>query len=303
MLTFLIKTPDSSLPTNATQNHAWIDKFSDGDNVLLIDYPTDPMPEYGINGTMIGAWNKDGTIADGYTVDQALYQELRPLGNVDGVATSLLRYSYPAGMEQYHLRVDGFYPEDNQPLYIETRHIEHLDGWGWQSELLYADKDPSVYAMYVHNDGYTTGGFHLATSAWQTDEDGNPLQVYLTRVADGFQKPSKVDWDISVLWASLFRGRATLEADQDSIKYLYWDNNADGGTVPGPADWTDSGQTVQSMAGTVTLVEDKSLFPVGTDIRIDGHESEVTGHWAGGEGIILNPYKAHAAGATVWYKS
>lgn len=188
-------------------------------------------------------------------LDEALYLEIRPLGNrADGSATGYLGYHSWAGAE---LRMCGdessidpiarLYPTDDLPLQIDIRHklfdnpaAPAADGWGFRAEIVgdAASRDPSVRSVGAYDDpGYanvlwpTTGGFIRGLSDWQIDENGDPIEIWYTDSWDGHRLTEKRDWYVVLLWASVQEGRATLPAAQDSVVYQFWDRTQ--GQEPG----------------------------------------------------------------------
>lgn len=301
--------PSWEVTEDFTQNYALTSKvFSDGDVLLIGDSVTAPLQQ-----EPVGVWNKDGTIAEDYTVNTPLYEQIRPLGNnPDGSATGLLRAIYPAGMPPYRLSEDSLYPPDIDPFGVEIRHKEFggtWPGWGWRAEMTYGTRDPSVYAIGVYSDPectqylYTTGAFAQMESDWQVDENGNPVTVWATESPAGRVNDQKEDWHLALLYASEQHGYQTLSATAENIEYLFWSVNQDGSVNnSGASNWRDSGQTVVGMAGTVTLVQDKSAFQIGTKTKINDFEAEITGFWAGGNGLIQTPYHAYTAGSKIFIK-
>ena len=261
----------------------------------------DPMPNFP-TGTLIGSWELDGTLIG--TVDP-IYSQIRPLGNNDdGTATGPLEYPKGFGWSQRMLTDTSLYAADNQPFEVTIERVWDDDvtwpGWGWTATIEFVDpnRDPSVRAVLVDmvdNVGsgeYTTGAFILVEVG--EDENGDPIMKYQTghqtsRVSD---EPQEIT--VTLLYASQPEGKWTLKADETKVTKLFWEA---GQTQPGES-WQDSGATVSSMAGTVTLVSDVTPFSVGLLCRIDGVEQTVQSIWAG-QGLILDPYTVNPTGAMI----
>lgn len=277
--------------------------------------PTDPTTTYPVlaGGTIVGAWDADGVLDPAYPVSPA-FTLLCPLGNLpDGTATGVLKAHHYQGWLQRHLGDEAatdelavLYPAAVVPLAIEIRHKEFFgtwSGWGWRAEILGGSdvRDPSVRAIGVYTDPectqyeYTTGAFVIGESDWQVDDEGAPLLVWYTETPPGFATPDKPDWYLAVLYASIQEGHQTLAADEDAISHLYWPIDQPPVTT---GTWVDTGETVTGMAGTVTLVSSVSPFSVGSMVRIEGYEMEVTSIWAD-QGLVLDPYRASSMGAAI----
>ena len=295
---------------------------------------TDPMllPEFATS-TLLGSWDFEGVAQSAIHPD---YYLIRPLGNAevegdDGIATGALQYSYGAGWRQRYLQETpvvntlATYPADVQPisLTMERRFDDTVgfEGEGWIATIEFSDptREPNVRAIGIYdadwNYLYTTGAFiwtEVEPEQEVLDEDGNPTGEVIPAVFkwQTVNPPGRVTVvpepiHYALLYASLQEGRMTLEASAQGRTDLFWDQNQSGAPLPPLGDtWTDSGQVVAGNFGTVTGVSgDKNEFPVGSMTRIEGLEATVTEIWAGGDGIILDPYRAYTVGAMIEQKS
>jgi hypothetical protein len=294
-----------------------VGQFDNDDPVLLINYGDNPITALGVPGTLLGGWNTDGTqpLDDN---DDPLYPVhddfllIRPLGNrADGLATDALQYPYPSGSAQRWLSQTSLYPVDNQPISLDMRHKEFTgnvnpewDGWGWRGEILVtaAARPANARAIGIYSDPectaylYTTGAFQFGQSEWQTDIDGNLIDVWFTECPLGRATTEQQDWHYALLFGAAQEGHYTLPIGSPPLVRNYWQANI---VPPATGAWVDSGATVTSMAGTVTLVSNIAPFAPGQLVRIYGtYEATISSIWAG-QGLVLTPYQASTAGAVI----
>ena len=282
------------------------------DGTLL--YGQDNPPVTG--GDILGVWEYNGSPRN--AVDLDAYQIIRPLGNKEtGEATGDLAYHYVMGHAPRQLEPGRLYPTSNSPFDLEIRHQQITEGtwqgWGWRAEL-HGDagsRNPGVRAIGVYSDQactqylYTTGAFVQGQSLWQTSSTGTPLTVWYTECPLGQLKPSREDWYIAILYASLQEGIQTLGAAQDSIRYLFWEHEQ-GYTPPSGAAWVDTGATIIALAGQVYRTSSTiSGLSIGQQIRLgDTGETTFNGYWPTAETpsgyIQISPYVSAAIGSTIW---
>jgi len=205
---------------------------------------SDPITKYNLIGSVICAWNWDGTLAldeEGEPLfpPTADYAVLRPLGNApDGLATKNLRYTHPAGAKQEWLEKEQVYPVTNDAMAIDTRYwwdpTAGWEGWGWRSEIVHtaSNRPPQNRAIGIYTDVdcsdylYTTGAFKQEESHWQVDEDGNPLTVWATNNPPGRVNPEKEPVHFSLLHGAEQEGHSSLYANGDEeVKLLYWEHD------------------------------------------------------------------------------
>ena len=185
-----------------------------------------------------------------------------------------------------------------------------FEGEGWIATIEFSDptRSPDVRAIGIYdadwNYLYTTGAF-IWTDTGEVDENDDPIFKWQTVNPAGRVTVDPEPINYALLYASLQEGRMILDASAQGRTDLFWDQNQSGAPLPPLGDtWTDSGQTVTGNFGTVTGVSgDKNAFPVGSMTRIEGQEATVTEIWAGGDGIILDPYRAYTVGAVIEQKS
>lgn len=272
---------------------------------------------------LVGTWIYDGARI---VADVASYAAIRPFGNFQGEATGPLGYMEFAGCRQ---RVLGdpeatyeparLYPASDIPFDAEARHkyfstpaTPSSTGWGFRYELIgkAETRDPSARAIGVYSDPectqylWTTGALQLGISEWQTDDLGNPIEVWYTDSWDGDRPDDQKDWHIAMLLGSEQEGHQTLPIGSDGIRYLFWE--FDQGYEPPPVgQWVDTGATIIAQAGTVYRISDAAvaaaLIP-GQAIRLgDTAETTFTGVWAGGADYIeIDPFVQASVGDAVW---
>lgn len=229
----------------------------------------------------------------------ALYAEIRPLGNAPasivfdenfnpigttkaGKATGELAFHSWAGAEPRHLGSNGaLYPDDNQPFVIEVRHKYFggnanpaWDGYGWRAEIvgLSSTRDPANYAIGVYNDPectdywYTTGAFSEQPSDWQTDGQGDPVQVWATEYNPAFLtgtgNAEPVDTHHAVLLGSAQEGYSTLKATHPASVHNYWEH-----TQPGQANPTIVALNVWNPLSLSTLADTQMTAQHRQDVR------------------------------------
>jgi hypothetical protein len=275
---------------------------------------------------VIGAWNPDGSVlvtatdGDGvptawYPIDPDYEAYICPMGNEAGVATDELDYHHWLGNEQRHVQAEPVagtlpqYPAYRQPYIVTvTRTYIDYDGFpqiphGFTFTIEFADpsRAPDARSFGVYSDAectaylWTPGAFQYVDSG-EVDENDDPIMVWRIECPVGQRTATESEWHFAMLFGAAQEGRFTLPIGVQSMTpYLF---AVDQGDTGGGSGWVDSGQTVTGMAGTVTLIQSNAGFSIGDQVRIDGHESEVTSTWTG-TGLVLTPYKAHATGATV----
>lgn len=256
------------------------------------------------NPTLVGWWDEaNGKLAP---VDIVRYKEIRPFGNYAGRATKQLRYHYWLGFPDRELDTDGsLYPSDEQPFDLEFRHIEQAGKWAWRCEMHgeAGTRDPGVRAIGVYSDPectqylYTTGAFVQGVSEWQ---DGAPT-VWYCQTPPGFESVDKGEWYLAVLYGAAQEGYLTLSPNEDSERYLFWENNQ---PVAG-SDWVDSGATVTGQSGQLYYISDPAVvdgLEANQAIRFgDTAETTFVSVWAGTDNLIqINPYVAANAGDVLW---
>lgn len=257
---------------------------------------------------LIGQWDADGSVATvddvPVSIDPDYEAYIRPFGNAAGAATDSLNFPYFAGHGQRHVRPDPQdgtlpqYPANRQPYTVRVeRTFVDDDGYpatphGFTFTIVFADpsRAPNARSFGVYSDAACTQ--YLWTPGAFADIDG----TWTINCPVGQRTANESEWNFAMLFGAAQEGRFTLPVGVQSKTLNFFD--ADQGDTGGGAGWVDSGQTVTGMAGTVTLIQDNSGFNVGDQVRIDGHESEVTSKWTG-TGLVLTPYKAHATGATI----
>lgn len=254
------------------------------------------------DGILINSWDDNsGNLGEAIS---GTYLEMRPVGNLGGAATGILRHHHFAGHAPRHMQevpvADTLpqYPADNQPIvltmdrwYDETPGFE---GWGWKATVEFYDPSriPNARAIGIYNDAgvyqYTTGAFVLTSL-------GDDVSKWQTHSPPGFATTEKEDVYYALLLGSTPEGKTVLPATKDSQQSNFWEADQ---VIPGGEAWVDSGETVTGMAGTVALVSDVAPFAVGSQVRIEGAEALVTSIWAG-QGLVLDPYAARTTGATI----
>ena len=269
-----------------------------------LDYPSQ---------TLVGAWNGDGSIMldsnDNPIPIDPLFDSMRPVGNIEGVATGPIKYHYFLGhLPRYVQAVpvvdtDPVYPADNQPMVLTMarRWDDTLgfEGWGWIATIEFADpnRSPDARAVGIYDTDwnylYTTGAF-VWTDTGEVDGDGNPIYKWQTLSPAGQATATKEVINYAMLFGATQEGRGTLIETKDSQELYFWEHDQ---VIPGES-WQDSGATVTGMAGTVTLVSDVAPFAVGNLVRIEGVEMSVTSIWSG-QGLVLDPYRTSTTGATI----
>ena len=262
----------------------------------------------------IAIWDYDGVAQT--AIDLAAYETIRPLGNEAGQATGELVYHYVLGHAPRQLEPGRLYPVTNSPFDLEIRHQQITEGtwqgWGWRAEM-HGDsgsRDPGVRAIGIYSDAdctqylYTTGAFVQGVSAWQLDGNGNPLTVWYTECPLGQLRPSRGDWYIAVLYAALQEGHQTLPETQDTIRYLFWEN--DQPAPPTGASWVDTGLTIIQQAGQVYRLSGiPTDLVVGQALRLgDTAETTFAGYWptlgTPSDYIQITPFVQVALGSVVW---
>ena len=256
---------------------------------------------------VIGAWDADGTVVDGVPIHPDYLAYIRPLGNLEGIATDSLDYHHWFGGQQRYLQdvpvaaTLATFPEDQQPIVLKMdRRFDDtpaFEGEGWIATIEFADpnRPPDARAIGIYdadwNFIYTTGAFVLTdqgdgTSKWQTINP--PGRVTAT--------PEPIYY--ALLLGSAQEGRMDLQVDQAGRTDYFWE--FDQGFTPPGAEWVDSGQTVTGNFGTITGVSgDKNEFPLGSLVRIGGEEATVASYWLGGAGLELTPYRFYTVGAAI----
>ena len=322
MIAYLVQTVEPEVRIRRAQavqaQDFWMKchAFPDVWQVLVPEYPYQPLLDNPSN-RVIGAWAQDGTTLE---LDEALYEQLRPLGNdPSGHATQHLLYPVVMGHQVKAVgtgddEITSWYPDGSQPFAIEVRHKEFTEypdpghnGHGWRAEILggAASRDPSVRAMAVYSDPectaylYTTGAFQQGLSDWQVDDEGEPLSVWFSETPAGRNTAEPADWHMAVLFASLQEGYATLGADDDRIQWLYWDK-----VQGGSGNWVDSGSTVTGIVGAGTYNVDDSTpfdsYATGAPMRF-GDDFETLFDRVHSNGIIVvADHDADAVGKSIW---
>lgn len=227
-------------------------------------------------------YDDDTVITDGVTQENAVVSEYEGTKRVSLHGDSIIQIN-PVP-ELCNIRV--------------TRQVGWEGNLGFKVELLdiAADEDPAVLALAVYNqpDGvayaYTTGAMVLDP---ETDLWGAVCPA-------GFE-PGDVDIHLGMLYASINYSAFTLNAGVQTAEFVA---GGDFGTPPiiDPSEgteWVDSGQTVGSMAGTTTIIQDNSGFVVGNLTKIDNVEQSVQSLWVA-TGLTLDPYTANTIGAIVY---
>ena len=292
------------------------------DTVLNITHSANPV----LPGDSLVAATNPFTGLPVAPTDEDLYLQIRPLGNDAGQATGPLGYHGWAGTP---VRVLGdpdatyeparLYPGPDIPFDAEARHkyfstpaTPSSTGWGFRYELIgkAETRDPSARAIGVYSDPectqylWTTGALQLGNSDWQTDDLGNPIEVWYTDSWDGDRPDDQKDWHIAMLLGSAQEGHQTLPIGSDGIRYLFWE--FDQGYEPPPVgQWVDTSATIIAQAGTVYRISDAvvaaALIP-GQAIRLgDTAETTFTGVWAGGADYIeIDPFVQASVGDAVW---
>lgn len=319
MSSFLIKTasPPNPAPLNWVQTEA--------PDVYLYAGPALNLP----GATIIGEWLEDGTPIG--PLDTTEYLAIRPLGNDAGQATETLRYHHWLGEAPRRIGdtlsndpMEMLYPLDNLPFEIDIRH-HYFDtpatpsstGWGFRAEIVggAASRDPSIRSTGAYTDGtYTTwiwpqvGAFILGPSAWQVDDQGQPLTVWYQDSWDGYRRPAKETYYVALLYGPTMEGKATLPVDHERVVYQFWEH--DQGYVPPPAaSWVDTGATVAQLvaAGIYRLNAIVTGLAIGQPVRLGelpAGETVFTGYWptaaTPSDYIAIAPHVTAAVGAKVY---
>lgn len=289
MSTYLYQYP---VTQNVQENSAFIGTLANGDKVYLL-------PHTDADATRVGEWDNDGSLV---YMDDVVYAELRPLGNDAGMATDDLDLTHYQDHAQRHLQltpqVDTLpeYPVDTQPFTVTMERqwddTPGWEGWGWKFIVKFADpsRDATARAVGIYSDPeckeylYTTG---------ELIEEG---AVYVAENPAGKATAEKEPVYYALLLGSAQEGIMNLPVESETQTKLFWEHDQ---PVPGGSDWIDSGQTVDSMAGTVTIVQDNSGFSVGEQVKINEVEMTIDSLWTG-TGLTLSPYTASPVGAGVY---
>lgn len=259
------------------------------------------------NGELICGHDREGLPVA--PVDQALWEQIRPLGNSPemvlrdddgnitntvraGVATSDLQYIDYAGFGQRQLGDGGnLYPDENPPFRIECRLLENvIYGWFPRWELRMESgaevgRDPSVRNVRVFSSAdclypseflYTTGAFIVGDSLWHTDGDGNPLTVWYTESNQFSAAADPVHF--AIYWSETENGRFTVQNSESPIEALFWENNQTDVSTRGGSGgtWLDTGLTVQYVGARLIRISSTDLFQVGSKIKFNGVDTEYT---------------------------
>jgi len=227
--------------------------------------------------------------------DPSVYAALLPTGNVDGYAPSFppqflgwqgraLRLAQPSETAVG----DPLLPADDQADSVEIRRKEFGDGWGYRFELIYgSDPTNKAIARYLDADytnyHYTTGAFVLGDSEWQTDEAGDPLQVYYTETPAGF-RTAEPENEYLGLWFGQLVAKSPLLLGTDRRTAYYFTHDV-GET---PSNWVDSGETYQGIGGAnYILVSGTDPFSVNQQIQLDGTVYTISQIFAGA-GLVID---------------
>lgn len=257
---------------------------------------TDPTPA---GAYLIGAWDMDS--GEKLVEVHPDYYIVRPLGNEEaGQATPPLLFHYwdTAGMRGRQLGDAAaenpllrLYPASVQPVLIAVRHKYFggnanpaWDGYGWRAETspYVPARDMTARAIGIYRDAactdywYTTGAFTLQDSEWQTDDEGNQVQVYATEYNPAFLtgvgEPDPTTQHHALLLGAAQEGYETLESSEEEDAYLYWDR-IQGAEASPTSEWVDTGVTTTRLYGAgVYGVSDSSELIVGEAFRINGIE-------------------------------
>ena len=212
-------------------NSAYVGQLNDGRDVYLL-----PNEDEQDGPLLVGSWGNDGTLV---IVDQAAYDELRPLGNVEGEATDNLDLMHYQGHAQRHLQDVAVedtmieYPALEQPFALRITRTETLDDgwphipWGWTVEVLSQDPQRDITAraigIYDENDNYlyTTGAFVMMDFE---DEEGNPYSGYGCVCPIGQRTATAAPVYFKLLLGSAPEGAWTLEDLNDGAQQtrLFW---------------------------------------------------------------------------------
>ena len=268
---------------------------------------------------------------DGVVISEVEYLAIRPLGNAAGVATAALRYQHFMDEPQLLINpvatdpITRVYPADNLPFAIELRHKEFTgnanpewDGWGWRAEIVggASSRDPSARAIGIYSDEactaylYTTGAFTQQQSAWQVDEQNQPLTVWATEYNPGllgYPNDTKQPVYHACLLGSVQEGYATLWPTQESAYHEFWLHDQ-GYVAPPSATWVDTGATIVAItAANVYQVNSIIVgLTVGQAIRIGDvatGERIFNGYWpTTGTPSTYIKTTVHYAGATAGMK-
>lgn len=264
-------------------------------------------------GTTIGLW--DGETGEPLDLDLDAYKAIRPLGNAtDGAAVQSLDYHGFMGHAPRNLEPGRRYPAAEAPFDLEIRHKWTGSYWTHRAEM-HGDagaRDPSNYTIGAYTDTTyttwiwpTTGAFLRGPSEWQVDAEGEPLEVWYKDGWDGYQSTEKQDWYIAVLNGPSIEGKATLPADLESVRYLFWEHNQ-GWTPPPDAEWVDTGLTIISQAGQAYRLSGvPSGLTIGQALRLGPTaETKLKGYWSvlltPSDYILVDPFKQVAVGSKVW---
>lgn len=241
---------------------------------------------------------------DGLVLDLPEYLAICPLGNKDGQATDTLRYHHFMGEEprlagdpQAEDPIERRYPADNLPFEIDIRHhyfntpaTPSSTGWGFRAEIVggAASRDPSARSTGAYTDDtFATwiwpqvGAFIQGPSAWQVDDQGQPLTVWYQDSWDGYRRPAKETYYVALLYGPTMEGKAVLPVDRENVVYQFWEH--DQGYVPPPtATWVDTGATVTALYGTAYNLSAVLTLAVGQPIRLGenpANETTFNGYW------------------------
>ncbi len=258
--------------------------------------------------TLVGAWGSDGVVMRDEVGDPIpitnLFDSLRPVGNIDGVATNELLYHYFMGHSPRQVQADPVvdtlpeFPADNQPIVLTMERIwddtPGWEGWGWQATIEFSDPNraPDARAIGIYNSDWA---YQYTTGAFVYTDTGDGVYKWQTHNPPGYATATKEPIYYAMLFGAAQEGRGTLINSTESQTLYFWEADQ---VIPGGEAWVDSGETVTGMAGTVTLVSDVGPFPVGTQVRIEGVEMLVTSIWAG-QGLVLDPYRSSTTGAAI----
>lgn len=310
------------------ENSSFITRLSSGDDIYLL-------PNTHETGYLVGEWFNDGSLVN---YDETIFNEIKSLGNikeetidesgnvietVTGIASDSIQINTYQGHLQRKVQVDPVYNEDEIPPYMPeypsnnqpfslriTRTYITDDGypeipWGWTVEMLSNDPNRDITARAIgvyENNGnylYTTGAFVLMDFD-DIDIHGNPVVVqrYASVCPVGQRKANPETVYFKLLLGSAPEGSWNFnDLNEGAVQTkLFWEFDK---TYPIYGEWVDSGQTVDSMAGTVTIIQDNSQFSVNDLIRINNVEMTVDSLWTG-TGLVLLPYTASAVDDIVY---
>jgi hypothetical protein len=185
---------------------------------------------YDVNGAVIGTPT--------YPINPNYWTYIRPLGNVDDVATDYLDSIRFAGHSEPKFAVDARrYPNSNAPFTLRmTRTLITNDGfpnipWGWTAEIIAADPERVVTAraIGIYSDPawanylYTTGAFSLnATTGLYTSvcpvgqRKAAPEPIYYSLLWGSLQEGN---WQLTDLTEGAVQGREHWQFNQGEVSY------------------------------------------------------------------------------------